>query len=88
MEGEGFVRRDHKTIVSAKGRSRELNIHVLALQPMIRTAGSRPWKAKSAGFGRLLRARPGRPHGLVERFLEPQLDLRPEPALDQDAAGR
>jgi len=33
MEGPGFVRRDDKTIVSAKGRSRELNIHVLTLQP-------------------------------------------------------
>jgi alpha-L-fucosidase 2 len=33
MEGRGFVRRDPKTIVSAKGQARELNIHVLTLQP-------------------------------------------------------
>jgi len=33
MEGPNFIRRDPKTIVSAKGQARELNIHVLALQP-------------------------------------------------------
>ncbi len=33
MEGAGFARRDPKTIVSAKGKTRELNIHVLTLQP-------------------------------------------------------
>jgi alpha-L-fucosidase 2 len=33
MEGAGFVRRGLKTIASAQGRERQLNIHVLALQP-------------------------------------------------------
>lgn len=33
MEGKGFSRRNRKTIVSAKGKARELNIHVLVLQP-------------------------------------------------------
>ncbi|MGD0784110.1 MAG: DUF5703 domain-containing protein, partial [Candidatus Aminicenantales bacterium] len=33
IEGRGFVRRGPKTIVSAEGKTRELNIHVLTLQP-------------------------------------------------------
>ena len=33
MEGRGFTRRDVRTIVSTKGTTRQLNIHVLTIQP-------------------------------------------------------
>ncbi len=34
MEGEGFVKKDHKALLSEKGEVRRLNIHVLTRQPV------------------------------------------------------